>query len=391
MQRRSIAILGIQAYAFILALVQQLGGVRTDEAKYLLNIPYPHPPLMRSVLNFTEWLPLQDLLWRLVFAFLLVNAVWMVWDLGKKLEEKQRFLLCTMWLLSAAVVLQAGTIMMAPLTAIQGFVFLWLLLTDKPLDKYVGLIALLWFVSLFTAYQAVLFLPIVVAVFWKLKMKKRKRIIYLVSPLILLVAYTFINPLVLESMFNAGTQNNSLSVAQAGEAVVRMWIVGGSIVLSALGTIGIIRSRNVPLLLSIILVAAYIFVSYRNYYAILFTPLFIGGVICRPTMLKQTAGMLSVSIFATAMIVAAVPFSTTPSSANAIMEEIAKHEGEGPVLISGNFGHQWQYASNIPVRRYRRSLLPDARATVCIDFCDGMTRRGWKRLDTTEVQVWVRD
>jgi len=45
--RKLIAAVALQIYALLLAGVQLLGGVRTDEAKYLLNIPYPHPPLAR--------------------------------------------------------------------------------------------------------------------------------------------------------------------------------------------------------------------------------------------------------------------------------------------------------------------------------------------------------
>ena len=58
--RRLTFILPLQAWAILLAFVQTLGGgVRTDEAKYLLNIPYPQPPLARWILGWTEALPLM--------------------------------------------------------------------------------------------------------------------------------------------------------------------------------------------------------------------------------------------------------------------------------------------------------------------------------------------
>ena len=77
--RRALIIIGLEGYALALAWIQSLGGVRTDEAKYLLDIPYPHPPLMRWVLNLTEGFTYQEMLWRMIFATLLVQAVWLVY------------------------------------------------------------------------------------------------------------------------------------------------------------------------------------------------------------------------------------------------------------------------------------------------------------------------
>ncbi len=166
--RRLSTIIGLELYAFALAWMQALGGVRTDEAKYLLNIPYPHPPLARWILSQTEALPFQEMFWRTVFATLVVQAAWLVWTMAPDLPRRTRLAMCGCWLIAAAVVLQAGSIMMAPLNALQGLFFVWLYLRrDIDLSRSLGWLCLLWFASLFTAYQAVLFLPVVIAVVYR--------------------------------------------------------------------------------------------------------------------------------------------------------------------------------------------------------------------------------
>ncbi|MBI5156250.1 hypothetical protein HZA45_03180, partial [Candidatus Peregrinibacteria bacterium] len=121
-----ISIIGLEAYAIILAFLQAMSGVRTDEAKYLLNIPYPHPPAARFLLGLTDGWAYQEFFWRFLFATLLVQAVFLIWSMGKILPRRDRFTLCGVWLFSAAFVAQTGSIMMAELTALQGLVFTWL-------------------------------------------------------------------------------------------------------------------------------------------------------------------------------------------------------------------------------------------------------------------------
>ena len=73
-----ITVAGLEVYALALAFLQAMSGVRTDEAKYLLNIPYPHPPAARFVLGLTDGWAYQEIFWRIVFATLLVQAVFLV-------------------------------------------------------------------------------------------------------------------------------------------------------------------------------------------------------------------------------------------------------------------------------------------------------------------------
>src|SRR3989338_9501527 len=105
--RRSVTIILLEGYALFLALWQQLGGVHTDEAKYLLNIPYPHPPLARGIFHLLDGMPLQDMFWRIVLASLLIQAVWFVWDMACDLKNGERMALSGAWLLCAAIVFQA--------------------------------------------------------------------------------------------------------------------------------------------------------------------------------------------------------------------------------------------------------------------------------------------
>jgi hypothetical protein len=104
--RRLMSFIGLEFYSFALAGVRHVGGVHTDEAKYLLNIPYPHPPLARWILHWTELIPFQELLWRIVFATLLIQAVFFVWDMARMRTREERFTLCGLWLFSTG----AGTL-----------------------------------------------------------------------------------------------------------------------------------------------------------------------------------------------------------------------------------------------------------------------------------------
>src|SRR3989344_2564918 len=293
--QRLMLIAGLEVWAFVLAFAQSLGGgVRTDEAKYLLNIPYPQPPLARTILGWTEAWPFQEMFWRIVFATLLVQAVWLVWDLGRDLPREHRFVLALGWLLSASVLFQAGTLMMAPLTALQGLIFVWLALNRSlPMslneNSATGsglflrgrgttlMIGMLWLASLFTAYQAILYLPLPWMILRRRNAPLWEQVLYLGFPIVLLTLYTLTNPLAVASFMNAGGENLDIPFAFWFWYLARLWITGGSLALTILGIIGMIRSRNLALLGAFLLTSVFCFVSFRDYYDILFTPLFVGG------------------------------------------------------------------------------------------------------------------
>ncbi len=383
----------LEGLAVILALLQWQVGVRTDEAKYLLNIPYPHPPAVRFILGLTKGFPFQELLWRLVFATLLLQAVWLVWDLTKGYTKNQRTIIALAWIFSSAILLQAGTVMMAPLTALEALAFLWLSSRPALVDRYRGFVALFWLFSLFTAYQAVLFAPIVFLLFWRLKAPLLERAAYALIPLLLLSLYTLGNPLAAASFgVHAGRQIGESSLERIA-GYLKVWLLGGSAVGSVAGTIGLLRLRRADLLLSFLLVSAYVLLSRYDYYAVLFAPLFAVGFTGFFDPRCATAPWFErpvwISFFALGAW-ATIWFCPLPgaSLARQVMRDVAASGMRGTVLISGSFGHEWQYESPAAVRRFAPELVAGAGAVICLDACPPFDKTGWTPV-TAAREAWV--
>ncbi len=398
------SIIGLEFYALLLAWAQSLGGVRTDEAKTLLNIPYPHPPLLRWIVSQTEALPFQEMLWRVLLASIVVQAVWLVWDMGRDLPRGVRIAAAASWLLSAAVIQQAGSITTAPVTAIWGLVFCWFLCRSELVEeRYVGtnvsmlrraqhdtfIIAFLWLLSLFTAYQAVLYLPIVVAALRRRQVSWDHVAFLVCSPLFLVGLYALSNPLSLDRFVDAGTLNVGKTLFQKLSDVGRTAMVGGSIVGVVMGLWGIMRKRAWPLALSILLVAAFIFLSLRSYYAVFFAPLFTGGVLLLLREHRACWKQIGIAYLLALFFLRPFPPEMAPSPARLVMQRLMREGIEGVVLISGSFGHEWQYESRLPIRKYRPELLKGAGAVVCLTTCDGLSD-SWQKLEGIPVDVWVR-
>ncbi len=388
--RRALTHVGLEGYALLLAWLQSLGGVRTDEAKYLLDIPYPHPPLLRFLMGSTEILPSQECLWRLIFASLLVQAVWIVWDMTRAFARRERIAIAAMWLLSGGLMLQAGSIMMAPLTALQALLFLWLLCRSDLAGRRPGYVALLWLASLFTAYQAVLFLPIVWVLLRKAAVPPWERLSYFLVPILLLALYTLSNPLTIASVVIHPGKDIASTFAERIPGTFRIWGVAGNVILSALGTIGIIRSRRWELLVSFAFVSAYIFLALYDYYAVLFLPLFIIGIVARPSVLRFPIASAGTTLALTAFSFWLAPLPTSPHPARVVMERLGLKEGA--LLFAGPFGHEWQYESRVPIRRYRPEFLEEAQAVVCLEPCEGIGQRAkWRHLPDVPVETWARN
>jgi len=391
--RRILTIIGIEILAVTLVIVAMSHGVTTDEAKYLLNIPYPHPPLLRGIVGITWFLPGQEFLWRFIFATLLLQAVWFVISFLPDREHTERFALGCLWILSAAVFTLAGQILMAPATALFALVFCRLLLKGEDLEEMAGWIALLWLASLFTAYQAVLYLPIVVAIFWRMRLSLLKKLLCIVGPIALLAIYTATNPLAVASMVTAGGQNAGAgTLLDALRGMGWLWIVGGSVVLSILGTIGMASSRRWSLMLSLFLVAAFIVVSFRPYYCILFTPLFIAGIAARPRLLKWPA-LTAIAVLLCAFLLVPRTFPPFQHSPARVTMQALVDQGidEGTVLIAGSFGHEWQYESPFIVQKYAPRAIDSARVVVCLADCPEIRwRKRWRPMAGVPVEVWVR-
>jgi hypothetical protein len=386
---------GLVFLGIALAVLHAWQGITTDEAKYLLNIPYPHPPLARGIIGFTQLIPGQAMFWRIILAIALLLAAELARACAPARERGVAFLLAGLWILSASVFVSAGQILLAPVTAVEMLVFCYWYLKGEDLERMIGWMALLWLVSLFTAYQAILFLPMVAAVFRRLKLPRWQRMAALVGPAALLVLYTATNPLAFASMITASGQNlGAGSPLMALRDVVWLWVLGGSLVLSVLGTIGMFSARRWPLIISLLLVAGFTFLTFRPYYAILFTPLLIAGLASSPFLMRR-AGTILAATLACALILVPVTFPGHGTSPAPAVYAAAQHAGipdGATVIIAGAFGHEWQYGSYL-VRRMvaNPQLLDSARVAVCLADCPAIRgRAGWEQLSDVPVETWVR-
>ena len=414
----------LELFAIVLANWQALGGIRTDEAKYLLNIPYPHPPLMRWIFSMTESLApvgsgFQEMLWRLLLATLLVQAVWLVWDMtspdrsggASKGHMEDRMMVCAGWLLSAAVLTQAGTIAMAPIMAVQALALLWLRTRPVIVGRFPAWIGLGWLATVFTSYTGVLLFPLAWDALRRAKISRGETAVYVFGPVALLALYTLTNPLIPAIMLVHGNEGTGTGFATQTLGFARLWLIGGSAVASAVGTWGIVTGRDRPLLFSALLVSAYVFFSITPwYYAILFAPLFVGGLrnVFHERRHPHAFPLLSCLLFSSAIIVwfwqpqrAAGPARETMQAIAALQdsdEPVPPFEAlngsraeAGTVLIAGSFGHEWQYESRGAIRRYRLELVKDATAIVCLNACDPMfDTSGWRRVPGVPAETWVR-
>jgi|GEM_PF-470223 hypothetical protein len=404
MLKKACIAVGLEILAVLLGLVQSLGQVHTDEAKYLLNIPYPHPPLARWALHLIDAVPFQELFWRVVFASFMVQAVWFVWDMGRELPRAKRFTLAGSWLLSSGVLLQAGTVLLAPLTALHILIFLWLMLRPDLVQRFTLIVALLWFEAVFTTYQALLFLPLVLFLFFTTGISRWKALVYVCVPVALLGLYTLTNPLVLQSMVLHAGRGVDETLLDRTLGTLRVWGLGGSFIISALGTVGLLLSGSWGLIGSFVLLTAYVALSRYDYYMILFTPLFVAGLlhffstplipshsmIYRYIIKLRGGGWLLSLALALVVAVSLFPPDLTPSPAREVMQEIYRRGIEGTVLIAGAFGHEWQYESMLPLRRYRPHLLESAEAAVCLTSCAGIMQVGWSKVEGLPIPVWLR-
>lgn len=392
-----IVVLLLEVLALVLASVQFADGLVTDEAKYLLSIPYPHPPFLRSFMGWTTEIPWHEFLWRFVFASMLVQCVWFFVDLGRVLSPQRRLCFAASWLLLSSVVLGSGSIIMAVMTAAFGAVFVWTALHSKP-PASAATIGLLWLLSLFTAYQAVLFLPLVVSSLIHTRARKRLILAYVGLPLLLLALYSLTNPHALLTMVQVSGQDATISVAERLVRIGWIWIVGGALIASVAGTVGILTSVRFDLVIAFGLVTGFIVLTSQEYYAILFAPLFMGGLFllfCKrrlnaPVFLACQAVCTSIIVF-----LSFPTFRETPVRAH--MKALSAYHLTGALLIDGFFGHEWQYESPFPIRRFSQELSAAAESKAGVFVCtksagcdEDINDELWMRLPNTPFPTWIR-
>jgi len=398
MRRTLTAIVLLEFYALFLVLLVLPGGVRTDEAKYLLSIPYPHPPAMRALFRQLAFLPFHEGVIRFLLATLVVQCVWFVWNIGVVLSPLRRTALAVSWLLSSAVILQAGTVMLAPVTAVFGLLFLSLALTPTdPSPRSIPFIGLLWLLSLFSAYHAILYLPLAASALRRGRASIRMTVFYVGVPLVLLALYSLGNPLAIASMFTVSRQDSALQIAEHLRNIGWVWIIAGSGTSSILGTWGLLVSGRKDLLLTGFFLTSFLAISSQGYYAILFTPLLVGGVFILLQRRRLLPGVFIPLQLVMAALLLFVFFPSVHSTPARLTTTMLRAQGVGElVLIDGPFGHEWQYESSVPVRRFTPELASQieerAQAIVCTrQSCEeNVNPEVWVRLENSPVQVWVR-
>ena len=386
--RRLKTVLWLEGYAVLLALLHAHNGVRTDEAKYLLNIPYPHPPLARWALSLFDGFAWQELAVRLLFATLMVQAAWIVWDMGRALERPARIALCALWLASSAFLLQAGTAMMAPLTALQALFFLWMLSLPRERVPAPAMIGFLWLATLFTALQGALLLPLAVAALRHRGAPWSQVAWYAGAPAALVVLYAVGNPFTMASLLIQTGKDAGDTIFDRLRGTSWILVLAGSGVGTLAGIAGLVLKRHRWILASFALVVLYVFVGRFEYYAILFLPFFVTGTkhLFRrhPIFAVPTAAGV---VLGTVAVLSVVPLLTPRSPARYVLGQL----GSDTVLLKGSFGHEWQYeaAPDQNVRLYGQGLEEEASVIVCYADCDDLEGR-WRVLDGGLANVWTR-
>ncbi len=271
-------IIVLEVLACALALLHVPAGVLTDEAKYLLSIPYPHPPLLRGLIGLTSELPGHAFLWRFLFASIAMQASWIVWDLSGALTREKRIALLSAWILSAAVLTQSGAILIVVPTAVFGLLFVrYSLLPEAPSLRSLPLLGLVWLAGLMSSYQAVLFVPLVFTSMLRTGAPLKKTALYLLMPLAVLALYSLSNPLALNTIVQVSGQDAVLPWATRAWQIFWIWAIGGSIIASTAGIWGILQSKRFDLISTVALLLLYITLTSQQYYAMLLTPLFVAG------------------------------------------------------------------------------------------------------------------
>ena len=156
--------------------------------------------------------------------------------------------------------------------------------------------------------------------------------------------------------------------------------------MSLLGTTGMVVQKRWELLLTLLLLCLYISLSYRFYYAILFTPLFLAGIVAMPRVLSYCApcrlllGVVSIGLFLQ------YGPSEQPSIARIVGQRL--QHIDGMVLIEGDYGHEWQYEIHQVLRRYKEEWIEDASAVICLEECASPGEH-WSQPYSLPVTVWV--
>lgn len=356
----------LEAYALVLACMTYAFGVHTDEAKYLLNIPYPHPPLLRTILGWMDGWAGQELFVRALFATMVVQAVWLIWDLMRARSRHERLIVAFAYLVCATVISQAGTVMFASVTAVQLLCWHWLNVRAPQWSKTPGMTALLWLGTVMTTFQGVLMAPLAWVCLYRSTKSFWKSSVIAIVPVVLLLLYALSNPFVLAAF--ASHSESTPALTNKLWQTLMLWAVGGSVGMSVLGTAALLRSKNMALQGTAGLVTLYVLMAPQPHYAILFTALFFSALTVTHAQTRWALALLLCSPLLSIVLLWQLPLLPRPTAARGVVAHIAREippNADWLLQIVGPFGHEWQYESPWPVVPYNESFWPETAAIVC--------------------------
>ncbi len=400
MRKIFIAIVLLEVIACFAVYIHLKSGVLTDEAKYLLSIPYPHPPAVREMMAWTKGWEWQEWFWRLVFASMMIQSIWLFASAQIMQEKKLMSIIALCFLFSPAIFLQSGTIMLVVPAAAFGMLMVCALLHPSKTTKIPTILfGILWLFALLSVYHNILFAPLVWSAMHASQGTVREKKICFYGPILLLILYSLSHPLALASMIGVTKTHTSLGLMARGWQIAHTVLLGGG-VLTLTGIIGAILQKNRPLLLSLFATLALIFLSPQNYYAILLVPSLLAGTLF---LLKQEKAkpkiLLALHIPLSILIITQNFPSQAPSVARETMAWLSTNQQmtDALILIDGPFGHEWQYYSPLPLRKFSPTLRLEVEKQSQLLICTKQTscesdidETLWKRKTGATLEVWER-
>ncbi len=410
MRKIIVSILSLTILASVLVYIHLDAGILTDEAKYLLSIPYPHPPLLRTLMSWTKGWGEQEIFWRGLFAVWTLQSVWLLQKIRTQNGRSLFLVGALLFLFSPAIFLQSGTIMLVVPAAVFGMIMVCTLFHPSQVSKIPTVfLGALWVVALLSVYHNILFAPLIWSAIKMSEGTTREKKISFYGPILLLVLYSLSHPLALASMLNVTGTHTKLSLLMRLMEIIKTILLAGG-VLVVTGIVGAILQKNRPLLLSLFATLALIFLSPQAYYAILLVPTILAGTL----LLLQKEKMRSIVLLALyiplSLFIITQNFpSQTPNIAKEMMASLKKngsliitpqaHSGSTllAILIDGPFGHEWQYYSPVPVLKFSPTLRSDIEKNSQLLICTKQTSCDsdfddtlWQEVKGLQLEVWKR-
>jgi hypothetical protein len=384
--RRTILIIGIfELIALGIALLGMRMGLHSDEAKDLLEIPYPLPLAIHWFLSLGASLTLHEFLLRFLLASVTVQAGWLLWDLGAVLPLERQMALVGTWLLSAALITQGGALMPVTIAATFGLVFVWIALHPEGTSHCRGpCIGILWLLSLFISYQCLLFAPLVWSGLRSNRTQLRESIVYFCIPILLLAVHLLGHPLAIDNVMHSATQDLPLPTGTRLLFAMKIFLFAGGYVASVIGLWGILTGGRRDLLLSLILILLFIFLSSQPLYAILLLPLLTGGLFllfCRRKVPPR--GFLLLQAVATTIVIIISPPTKNLNIARETIASLHAQGITGMILIDGPYGDEWQYESPEAVRTFSQELSTNIEKQAAVLIC---TKKSCE--DDIDTDIW---